>query len=119
MKEEYTDEEINKLINDLAKERVKLRRDCVKLQEENKQLKIYKDLYEKLRKQFDERCKYWKKREADFIKELEELESYVWDSDNICEHKCHEQISKKLQSLINKLKGGKGNENNKKDSKED
>ena len=41
-----------------------------RLQEENKQLKLYKELYIKLRKQFDEYNKHNKKQKADFIKRL-------------------------------------------------
>jgi len=49
------------------------------LKEENKQLKLYKELYIKLRKQFDEYNKHNKKQKADFIKRLEELEKEIYD----------------------------------------
>ena len=76
------------------------KRDIIeKLQEENKQLKIYKDLYEKLRKQFDEYNKYNKKQKADFIKKLKEL---LKEGDGDIPYSCGEyalEINKLIKSL--------------------
>jgi len=56
-----------------------------RLQEENKQLKLYKELYIKLRKQFDEYNKHNKKQKADFIKRLKEGEIKTTEQIMRCE----------------------------------
>jgi len=70
---------------DLKEEIRKKEEVIIRLKKENKQLKLYKELYIKLRKQFDEYNKHNKKQKADFIKRLKEGEIKTTEQIMRCE----------------------------------